>query len=211
MPRKKTAVALPVAPDDEFPGLDADAQNWVRQGQVDVYPGRDPGKPVIRWAAGNTLGKHPGALAPGSGVSPRTPSAENGKRGAIKQTAEYKALMQRILSADDGGAFEEVIQGMIHAAKGGTRIVKYDCEECHHENRVEIKDPPNPLAGKALIEFMIGRAPQHTEVDVNAKILMQELSVLTTINPQDFITPAFTPDEINERKRIVEATIVKDE
>ena len=209
MPRKPRAVA--VAPEDiNYAGLSEELQEWVKQGQVDLYPGREPGKPVVRWAAGNLRGGHPGALVPGSGRTPNAVDAANGRKGAIKHTEEYKALMRRILSSEDGGAFESVMQGMIEAATGARKIQKYNCEHCGEENRIETIIPPNPIAGKALIEFMVGRAAQYAEVDVNAKVLLQELSILTAINPKDFMVPGFTPEQIEERKRIVDTVIVKE-
>lgn len=195
----------------DYSALGPEQQQWVKDDQVIMYPGREPGKPVIRWSASNSLGKHPGALAPGSGVSPKHMDALNAKRGALKQTSEYKALLQRILTTEDGGGFDKIVGGMITAAMGAVRRVKFQCEHCGEKNDVTIQDPPNPLAGKTLMEFVLGRAPQYTEVDITARVLATSLAELMDVKPSDFASAGFTPEEVADRQRIVEAMVVRDE
>lgn len=187
-----------------YTGLGDEQIQWIRDEQVVVYPGRDPAKPVLRWAGTNTLGKHPGALAPGSGVSPGHVDSVNGKRGAIKNTNEYMALAQRILDSDDGGGFEKVLEATIRAATGSKGTEEFDCEECGHHNVVEIRRAPDPRAQKVLIETILGKPVQRAEVDMTLKSLQVTLSELIDIDPSELIRPGLTPEQVAERQRYVE-------
>jgi hypothetical protein len=180
---------------------------WILAGEVDIYPGRNPSKPVLRWTAGNTLGKPAGALAKGSGVSPAHVDAANGRKSGIKQTSEYVALIQRRLSAEDGGAFEDVIEATFTAAIGTSKSTKVTCPECEHQFYATLDAPGDPRAQKLIIETLAGGATKRTETDINMRVLQADLSELVNIDPAQIVNafrPGLSQEEIERRREYVD-------
>lgn len=198
-----------VAPDEEFDPyakLGDKQREWIADGQVDVYPGRDPQKPVIRWSAANTIGKHPGALAEGSGVSPRHVDSENGKRGAVKNMNEYVALMQRIASPEDGGAFEKVFMATLATAMEQKKKTDVECPECGHGFKVEVTIAGDPRAQKLVLEMMAGPPTKRTETSIDMRVLQADLSQLIKVDPAmlaEAFRPGLSAEEIKRRQDFV--------
>ena len=196
-----------------FELLGPEQLDWVRTGQVDAYPGRDPRKPVLRWAAGNDLGKTAGTLVKGSGVSPGHVDASNGRRGAVKQTNEYIALMQRILAPTDGSAFEDVVMATMNAAIGGSKDTKVSCPECDHQFVATLDAPGDPRAQKLLMEMLAGGPTKRTETDINMRVLQADLSELVHIAPEKLANafrPGLSAEEIALRREYVDVRANED-
>lgn len=188
-----------------YPKLGPQQLEWVRDGEVVVYEGRDPEKPVLRWGPNNNLGKRAGMLVPGSGVSPNHADRQNSLRSSIKRTNEYVALTQRILDPGDGGGFEEVLVATRDSALGVEKDTKVSCPECGHDFVWSIKFPGDPRAQKILIEAMI--PTKKTEIDANVSVTQQQLSVLVEMTPSEMASifrPGLAEEEIKERREYIE-------
>lgn len=198
--------SLPTVIEDAsvYTGLTEENRELIRTDQVVVYPGRDLAKPVLRWAPNNVRGGKPGALVLGSGVTPRHVDADNGKRGGFKNTTAWLELLQRRLDADDGGGFEAVVNGMFDAAVGGVKIELHDCSDCGFTNAIEVRTAPDPRAGKILMEFLVPKPTQRSEVDVQMTSIQIKLSELIEIKAEDIAAHQLTDVEIELRKAAVE-------
>jgi hypothetical protein len=188
-----------------YTGLSEENRELITLGQVVVWPGRDPAKPVLRWATDNVRRGKPGSVVLGSGVSPRHVDADNGRKGGFKNSTAWLELLQRRLDADDGGGFEAVIEGMFTAAVGGIKIEQHECSECGTVDEIEFSTPPDPRAGKILMEFLVPKPTQRTETDVHMTVIQAKLSELIDISAEDIASHELTDEEIETRRRIVEA------
>ncbi len=195
---------------NDYPLLGPEQISWIANGDVDVSPGKNPQKPVLRWASGNAQGRRAGALAPGGGAGINHKGAENGRKGAIKNTAEYLALAQRILSPEDAGGMEEVLQATRDSAVGTTKHTKVDCPECGHRFTAELKAPGDPRSQKILIELMIGGPVRRSEIDINMKSLQIDLSELVELDASqlaDLFRKPLSPEEVQARRDVIDIDV----
>lgn len=209
MPDTDTILAVDTIDDYPWPKLAEDARQRIALGDYEVHPGRDPEKPVLRWAAGNSAGRRAGSLAKGGGVSPNHIDAENARKGRIKMTSEYLALAQRIIDANDGGGFEEVLEATRETAIGTTKVTRVQCPECNHRFDAELVAPGDVRAQKLILETFLGPGVRRSEVDINMKTIQMDLSQLVDMDPKDVVNTIFreglTPEEIERRKEYVRA------
>jgi hypothetical protein len=191
--------------DDVVRTLDPELLQQVQVGERTLHPGRDAYKPVIRYGP---KGQHPGALAPGSGVSPRHQDVENGRRGAIKQTKEYGALLERIIPANEDteqwGSFGWLVTQGLRAAEGNRQKKDVTCSECGHIEAVEFAGKPDTNAIIKLIEFLRGRATETREIDVRAAHIHKTLEAGVDIS--ELLVNALPPDEVAARRKALEAS-----
>jgi hypothetical protein len=162
----------PDVPEAALQGLPADLKELVVRGQRTLWPGRDPLKPVIRYGPEH---KRRGALAPlgtAGGVGPNHKDVGNGRRGGVKQTKEYQALLERAIPASDDpeewGGFAWLIEQGLEAAEGGDKTVPATCPECSHKFPVIAYKKHDTNAIIKLIEFVRGRATETKQVDVRS-------------------------------------------
>ena len=204
-----TDLVLASDPTEQFTGLTMEHRQLLADGQVYASEGRNPNKPVLRWAAGNLSEKRPGSLVPGSGVTISHVDAANARMSRIKQTSEYIALTQRIIGAEDGGAYEQVISATLDSAIGTKKQTKVSCPDCGHSFWAELDAAGDPRAQKLVIEMMQGSAVRRSEVDINMKSVQYDLSELVNIDPKQLIETTFRPglsaDTIKERKDYVDS------
>jgi len=190
--------------DDVIRTLDPELLQQVQMGERTLHPGRDAYKPVIRYGP---KGAHPGALAPGSGVSPRHVDVENGRKGAIKQTKEYGALLERIIpaneDADQWGSFGWLVTQGLRAAEGNKQSKNVTCSECGHVEAVEFAGKPDANAIIKLIEFLRGRATETREIDVRAAHIHKTLEAGVDIS--ELLVHALPPDEVAARRKALDA------
>ena len=189
--------------DDILKTLDSELLQQVQQGERTLHPGRDAYKPVIRYGP---KGQHPGALAPGSGVSPRHKDAENGRQGAIKQTKEYGALLERLIPANEDktewGSFGWLVTQGLRAAEGNPQKKDVTCSECGHTEVVEFAGKPDTNAIIKLIEFLRGRATETREIDVRAAHIHKTLEAGVDIS--ELLVNALPPDEVAARQKALD-------
>lgn len=175
-------------------------------GEVVAYPGRDPLRPVLRWASGNSRGRQPGALVPNTGVGPNHVDGANGRRGALKQMEEYRALFERIVTPEDGGQFEELVQSMMRISTGWEETVRAEvqCPHCEgrHEATFAVTKPPDPRAGIKMIEFLIGTAMQQTHGSLDVSVIQARLAEL--VPTSEVQAHSLSRDAMDERRRAVE-------
>jgi len=190
--------------DDVVRTLDPKLLQQVQVGERTLHPGRDAYKPVIRYGP---KGQHPGALAPGSGVSPRHQDVENGRKGAIKQTKEYGALLERIIPAtedtDQWGSFGWLVTQGLRAAEGNRQHKDVACSECGHIETVEFAGKPDTNAIIKLIEFLRGRATETREIDVRAAHIHKTLEA--GVDVSELFVHALHPDEVAARRKALDA------
>lgn len=141
-------------------------------GSVRVSPGRDPEKPVVRWL----IGKDKGRWVSGSGVSPTHVDAENGRKSAVKQMGEYRALLERLVEASDDpeirGTFAWVIDQLFTAGEG--ELISKDCPACGAS--VGMYKKPDVTALKYLVDQVADKPTHRTEIDIEARSIHLELS-----------------------------------
>ena len=184
--------------------LDPELLQQVQSGERTLHPGRAAYKPVIRYGP---KGLHPGALAPGSGVSPRHQDVANGRKGAIKQTKEYGALLERLIPAtedtDQWGSFGWLVTQGLRAAEGNKQSKNVTCSECGHVDVVEFAGKPDANAIIKLIEFLRGRATETREIDVRAAHIHKTLE--EGVDVSELLVHALPPDEVAARRRALDA------
>lgn len=169
------------------------------RGLVRVEPGRDPAKPVVRWAQG----KDKGRFAPGSGVTPVHFDSENGKKGALKQLPEYRALFERLIEESDDpsirGSFAWIIDYMFEAVEGES--ITKECPECGHN--VYMYKKPDITAAKYLIDQVAGKPIHRTEVDVDITTRHEELR--ETFDGTELKVHRIDPMEARRRREALES------
>lgn len=189
--------------DDVIRTLDPELLRQVQVGERTLHPGRDAYKPVIRYGP---KGQHPGALAPGSGVSPRHQDVENGRKGAIKQTKEYGALLERLIPANEDteqwGSFGWLVTQGLRAAEGNRQSKNVTCSDCGHVEVVEFAGKPDANAIIKLIEFLRGRATETREIDVRAAHIHKTLEA--GVDVSELLVNALPPAEVASRRKALE-------
>ena len=189
--------------DDVIRTLDPELLRQVQMGERTLHPGRDAYKPVIRYGP---KGQHPGALAPGSGVGPRHQDVENGRKGAIKQTKEYGALLERLIPANEDvnqwGSFGWLVTQGLRAAEGNRQSKNVTCSDCGHVEVVEFAGKPDANAIIKLIEFLRGRATETREIDVRAAHIHKTLEA--GVDVSELLVNALPPAEVASRRKALE-------
>lgn len=193
--------------DDVIAGLSDDIRENLGRGWLIAYPGRNPLKPVLRWSVTNELGKKPGAVAKGSGVSESHVDGANSRKSGYKRSKPYRQALEAMIpvdgAAEEFGSFSWLVMQGLKAAEGGIQQIKITCTGCGESNKHDVWKRPDANAIIKLIELVHGKAVESKEIDVNAQhihALMQEGTDITSID-------VFTVDPriAEERREAIEA------
>lgn len=148
----------------------------VVAGELTAWPGKDPKHPVLRYAAGNKAGGHPGALAPHSGHNPEGRHGDGayaGKSSAWKRTNAYRQVLEDAIkaegSAEEWGSWAWVIKKGLEAIDGGPVMKMAHCT-CGNVFPVEMYRKPDPTIYFKTVEHILGRATETKDINVNADI-----------------------------------------
>lgn len=175
------------------------AVDLILSGDVNVYPGRNPLKPVLYWNTGPRKGK----IAKGSGVSVfRDPSVEkeNGRKSTgLKNTNAYKELLAKYFDDD---RFHKLIQNLERATEGEEVKKKVTCDHCGESQVVVMYNKPDSNALKLAFEQLMGRAAQTTDINVKTASLYQIIDERVSAPT---ITVWEDADDADERKLLVES------
>lgn len=169
-------------------------KNKVIAGELQVFEGQNPEKPVIL----DTAGK----LVKGSGRYPKANDpAEIGKQYGYKNSRNYNDAIKMLIPidgpAEQKGSFAWLVNQGFEAAEGSPQII--NCPECGHSGIKVFKKDSNAII--KLIELVHGRAKESQEINVKSE---QLIGILDTRIPFDQLSVhSLTVEEIEERKRIV--------
>lgn len=174
------------------PLLTPELRELWEQGEVVVSEGRDPEKPVVRWASGSKRGQY----APGSGVTPFHVDGDNSRKSAVKRTHAYRELLQSVV---DEERFAWLLDKIFETVEGFSETK--ECPECGTPVTFEKR----PQAGPALklIEQLAGKATERKEVDVEMRSIHAELEA--RVDPKELIVHRLDPQERARRAEAVEA------
>lgn len=175
----------------------------VEAGDINVFPAKPGSYPVLRWAKGNSEGKTPGSLAPGTGHAQGAGDiGNNAARYAYKRTNAYKDLLEHLIPADldptKRGSIGWLFEQGFAAAEGGTVSIDVTCPDCGHKHKVEAWKKPDAVAFKTLIEQVLGRATETKNVNVESKNLH---AIIDERIPAEAIEVYDLDDEIVARRR----------
>ena len=140
----------------------------VESGQYNAFEGQK--YPVLRWATGSKKGK----LAPGTGLTPgHNDAAQVGKSTSYRRTAEYRALLERLIPPDEDankrGTLAWLVAQGFNAAEGGDVKREMTCPECEHSWTEKIWKRPDANAITKMLEMVIGRAPEQKDINLRAE------------------------------------------
>lgn len=169
--------------------------------QVYLAEGKSADKPVVRWRTG----EHKGAFVTGTGGEIRVPSEDNGQRGGIRQTNEYRALLERYMTDD---RFTWLIDQLFTAVEGGE--IYQDCHACG--TPVHMYRKPDTNAALKLMDQMMGKATEHKEIDIEMRSLHAEIEA--KVDPGTLRINRVDPGEVRRRREHlaveVEAEVLDD-
>lgn len=178
-------------------------RDLVDRGVLIAYEGKD--YPVLKWGVGPRTGQ----LAPGTGVAPATPSAENGRRGSMRQTNEYKELIKRYLPADiesgARGSLGWILDQALTAMEGGMVIREFTCSECGEGNSVEVWRKPDVNAIKLITETLVGRAAEQKDININSEQIYRLIDERSEV--KDLTVFTVDPSERDARNEAAKAWI----
>jgi hypothetical protein len=177
-------------------------ENFARYeaGEIVVYPGQNPEKPVLRDAKTKVLVK-------GTGITPNhNDSAEIGRLHGYKQTNEYQAFLEghmdpAKIDAKDPNSLEWWWKAAQYAASPQPHEVTCPCG-CGHTFMAPVGKPDGNLIFR-MMERVFGKAMQRQEIDIKQTEIMQ---ILNEGVPVDMITiHTRTPEDIENRRKTIEA------
>lgn len=189
--------------------LPPNLRDLAEAGKVVVSEGRNPAKPVVRWAEGPKRG----GFVKGSGVVAAHVDSDNGTRSAVKQTTEYRALMEKLVSLGDDpkarGSFAWLMDQMFEAIEGGWTKVEVKCPTCAEEFETQAWKKHDMTAATKLLDRLIPKAPQRTEVDIHATSIHMELE--ERFDPGTLRVNHVPPQDLERREHLLdtEAEIVE--
>ena len=160
--------------------------------QVYISEGRDPRKPIVRWSSG----AQKGTFVVGTGVAAGVPSAENGRRGAVKQSSEYRDLLEKYVTPDK---FQWLLDQLFRAMEGGP--VFQDCPAC--DTPVEMYRKADTTASLAILSQMIGKATEHKEINIEMQSLHMEIEA--KVDPGTLRVNRLDPSSVLARRAAYEA------
>lgn len=174
-------------------------------GDVVVSEGRNPEKPVVRWADGPKRG----GFVKGSGVVAAHVDSENGTRSAVKQTTEYRALMEKLVSLGDDpeqrGSFAWLMDQMFEAIEGGWTKVEVKCPTCAEEFETQAWKKHDMVAATKLLDRLIPKAPQRTEIDIRSESIHVELE--ERFDPGTLRVNHVPPMDLERRERMLDVEV----
>jgi hypothetical protein len=173
------------------------------KGEVLVFPGQDPEKPVVRDAETKRLVK-------GTGITPHhNDVGQISKETAWKRTNDYgdwlqsKLKISELPTPQDRESADWWWERAQEAAQHAYAEVK--CPSCNHvwEHRVGKQD--GNLIFK-IMELVTGKATQKTEINIRQQEILQILNEAT--ERREITIHTLTPDEVERRRAVVDAQMV---
>lgn len=188
-------------------------------GEIEVLPGQNPLKPVVRWADGPQKGQ----ILAGSGRYPRANDiAQVSKETAVKRTKSYQEAMNLLMDADAGpdvkGSFAWWYEQAMDAAQGHPTTVTVicphanpddpdaGCKDLSHSQRVIVQKKDGNLIFR-LLELKHGKAKETVEVNAQTHAMIQVLE------QRDVVVTVYDvgAEALEERTRFVENLIERAE
>lgn len=167
-----------------------------------TQPGKNDGKPVLRWASGDLKGK----LAPGTGIIPGSKTrGELSKETAWKRTAAYRDIMELVVKADGDaekwGSFAWVITNLLKGIEGGDVYLNLKCPHCHEDAKHKVWKRPDTQAGIKLVELFVGRATETKDISVTTKQIFELMD--ETLDTYVIETREVSSEEVDRRRAAV--------
>ena len=144
--------------------------------------GQKPDKPIVKYTAN-------GRYVKGSGRSPNAnDAAVIGRTTAYKRTRSFTewfdAFIPSVREENPNAiiALDELLQSAAKVAQGWKEYQSFNCEQCHHENSVEVTVKPDTKMLMFLIERRVGKAKETQEINIRSEQIVQMLHDNTPIN-----------------------------
>lgn len=196
---------VPMSDVDLLALLPPDLRTLAEAGEVVVSEGRNPEKPVVRWSEGPKRGK----FVKGSGVVAAHVDSENGTRSAVKQTTEYRALMEKLVSLGDDpkqrGSFAWLMDQMFEAIEGGWTKVDVKCPTCAEEFTTQAWKKHDMTAATKLLDRLIPKAPQRTEIDIHSESIHVQLE--ERFDPSKLRVNYMAPLDLERREHLLDVEV----
>lgn len=178
----------------------AEYRDQILAGDIEVLPGQNPEKPVVRWAVGEKKGQ----ILPGSGRFPRANDAGAvSKATAYKRSASYQEAMNLLMPADRDetvkGSYAWWYNQAMQAAEGSPQTVRIVCphEDCtdsqHTQSAVAFKKDGNLIF--KLIELKHGKAKETVEVNTEAR------QIIELMEQREIVVHVYGLDSVEEESR----------
>lgn len=139
-----------------------------------------------------------------------------GKLSAYKRKKSYREMQQIYIGSEPGEhekqiiSLKEIIDALWDAANGSPQEVDCPHPELHTgrdiaslKHVIAFKKDPNALF--KLYENLVGKATETTDINVNQSHLVKLLSDPTPM--RDITVISMSPQEVYERKKLIEGTI----
>lgn len=174
--------------------LPEDLRKRVEEGELQVFEGQKPEKPVLI--------DDKGRLVKGSGRYPNANDpAKIGRQYGYKNSKDYQDAMRKLIpidgDVDQKGSFAWLVTQGFDAAEGSPQNIR--CPNCDYKGLVAFKKDSNAII--KLIEMVHGRARESQDINVKSE---QLIGILDTRIPLDQLAVhSLTEEEIQERKNIV--------
>mgnify|MGYP001585791523 CR=1 FL=1 len=191
---------MPQSYEDLLAVLPEPVRERVAVGELLVFPGQKPEKPVLRDAV-------TGALVKGTGLTPKhNDMALVSQKGAYKRRKGYREDFEIAVPADDNpkvvGSVGWIIAQLHKAIEGVMETIKVTCEECGHKQTVDAYRKVDSFAAIKLLELAHGRARETQDINVNVKELHKVLEERTPKN--EIRVHAIDPDEAKRRREVIQ-------
>ena len=176
--------------------LPEDLKAQVLEGELVVYEGQKPEKPVVL----NLKGQ----LVKGSG---RWPNANDpaavGKSSGYKRSKDYHEAMRLLIpidgDADRRGSFAWLVEQGFAAAEGSPQKIK--CPECGYGGIHVYKKDSNAII--KLIEMVHGRATETKDINLTSNEWIQTLSERFSVT--ELTVHDVTDEEVRRREVLLES------
>lgn len=169
--------------------LPDELREQVESGELKVFPGQDPNKPVLR-------SSETGLIVKGSGITPKHVDMGQVSRDfAYKRRKNYRSALEEIVSAEGEGrgSFKWFVDKAMEAAEGSPTPV--DCPKCNHHFVANVKKDGNVIV--KMIEMLHGKAPITQDINIHDEAMLEILRSRT--NRVEYY--AITDEEKEQRKQ----------
>lgn len=168
----------------------------ARKGEVEVLPGQNPSKPVVREVG-------TGRLVPGSGRYPRANDpAHLGKTTAYKHSKSYREALEALFPVDGDesrpGSLAWLAKMCREAGEGSPQTI--DCPECgYHGLHVYKKDG---LLLFKLVELLTGKARETQDLNIKSESLIAVLN--GRVSTDEITVHTIDPATARARREVIE-------
>ncbi len=166
----------------------------VEMGELNVYEGQRPEKPVVTNMKGQLVkgsGRWPGANDP----------AEVGRQNGYKNSKDYQDAMKKLIPIDGDidkkGSFAWLVNQGFTAAEGSPQRIS--CPHCSYNGLFAFKKDSNAII--KLIEMVHGRARETKDINVEDRKLIELLD--SRIPLEDLVVHTLTEEQIAEREQLL--------